>query len=344
MKTQSMELSIIIPVYNGGPWLEDTVYRTIAAVSKAKIKNYEVIIVNDGSSDGTLAIAQLLSGNEKLQIKLINQQNEGRFLARRNGMLKARFDRILLVDVRTWIDEDAIVYLASQLQEHPERQVWNSHINVNKKRNIIARFADAITFIGWRRYFKKPRLVSYTTKDFDYFPKGTGLFCAPKSTLISAVEWFEKNTNDIRNSSDDTLLIRHIAEDQKIWLSPKYSGTYFARTKFREFVRHTYQRGQFFVDGFFRKGTRFYYPLMLFLAVSVAIPIAIIIKPGLLVFALSVLIMIWLLEFFVSISLGLGLADAGSLFILSPLFAISYGLGIWRAIIRKVFRHSLAKI
>ncbi len=323
--------SVVMPAYNAQQWLEETIEKTVAALVAAHIKNYEIIIVDDGSTDDTSDVTRLLKEKYANTLIVIHQENSGRFIARKCGVDRARFDRILFVDTRTWIDEQALLFLETQLKNYPDRLVWNAHINVAKKGNIIARFGDAITCLGWRRYFHKPRLVSYGLKDFDYYPKGTGLFNVPTEIIREAIAWFEGVTTDIKNSSDDTLLIRHIAENNKIWLSPKYSGTYFSRTTLSAFIKHTYYRGQFFVDGFLRRGNRFYYPLIGFLVLSPVALIAVVVYPKLLWIAL----LCWITEFVFAVLLLRNKKDAVALFLLSPLFAAVYGLGIWRAVIRR---------
>jgi hypothetical protein len=183
-------------------------------------------------------------------------------------------------------------------------------------------------------------LLSYDIADFDHYPKGTGIFIAPKRLIQDATAWFESQTKDIKNSSDDTLLIRYIAERQRIWISPGFTSIYFARTTLRGFIGHTYHRGMFFVDGFLRPGTRFYYPLIAFLAISCLIPVALILYPGLIAFAAIGFAVVWSLELVVALLLKIGLKDALSLFILSPIFAFFYGAGIWRAVIRRTLLKS----
>jgi hypothetical protein len=268
-------------------------------------------------------------------VKVFVQSNQGRFLARKKGVYHAKYDTIFFVDTRVWIDEKSLNYVQDQQAKHPTRRVWNGDVEVYKKGNIIARFGDAVTRIGWRRYHGNPRLLSYSIEEFDHYPKGTGIFIVPKKLLIDAIEWFESQTQDIKNSSDDTLLIRYIAERERIWISPGFMSTYFARTTLPAFVKHTYHRGMFFVDGFLRPGTRFYYPLIIFLSLSVIIPLTILIFPLLGVYILVAMVFLWLAELMVAILLRLGLKDAFALFALSPIFALFYGLGIWRAVIKR---------
>jgi glycosyltransferase involved in cell wall biosynthesis len=335
LRQQSMlvtGLSVVIPSYNAASWLPETIQKTKDAIEKAALPKYEIIVVDDGSTDDTSDVVNNLQRKNK-KIIYLSHPNAGRFLTRKAGLEAAKFKRVLFVDTRTWIDEDALVFLESQLTSHRDRIIWNSHINVAKKGNIIARFGDVLTQVGWRRYFRKPRLVSYGLDDFDYYPKGTGLFTAPTSVLKEAVKWFESVTSDVRNSSDDTLLIRHIATHHRIWLSPQYGGTYFARTTLRGFIKHSYFRGQFFIDGFFRPGTRFYYPLIVFLLMSPVVFLIFLLYPTAFAYLLLVASIAWAALSLVLLGFGFGW-DALAFFVLAPIFAAIYSLGIWRAVIR----------
>lgn len=338
MKKEEFELSVVIPAYNASTWLKQTIGYTVRAIAKAGIHHFEIIIVDDGSSDDTRVVAQeIAKAQPKSNIKVLSHKNSGRFLARKRGVEAARYTRILFVDVRTWIDEGALAFLVKQLGKYPERTIWNAHINVAKKGNIIARFGDAITQIGWRRYFASPRLTSFGVDDFDHYPKGTGLFTVPTSVVIEAIKWFESTTKDIKNSSDDTLLMRHIAENHRIWISPDYAGTYFARTTFLAFIKHTYHRGKFFVDGFLHRGTRFFWPLIAFYIVSPIAIILLILAP----FLWYVAVLLWLLELLLALFLGVSIKDSLSLFILTPFFAVAYGAGIWTVLLKRIKNRTL---
>jgi glycosyltransferase involved in cell wall biosynthesis len=330
-------ISIIIPAYNARDWIEPTVHKIIRALRIAKLDKAEIIIIDDGSVDDTAEIARLIKS--AIPVHVYKQANKGRFLARKEGVRRAKYSTVFFVDTRVWINEDSLEYVINQQKKHPGRLVWNGNVEVYKKGNIIARFGDAVTRIGWRRYHKKPRLISYTINDFDHYPKGTGVFIVPKKLLIEAIEWFESQTQDIRFSSDDTLLIRYIAERERIWISPGFTSTYFARTTLLGFIKHTYHRGMFFVDGFLRPGTRFYYSLIVFLMLSLVALMLIVFVPTTLPCILYSFGIAWVLELFVALALKLGTKDSAALFLLSPIFALFYGLGIWRAVIRRIYRH-----
>ena len=321
-----------MPAYNAERWIEPTIKKIHEALQAAGGLKYEIVFVDDGSNDSTLEVARKLARRTP-HLTVLTHANKGRFLTRKRGVMAARYDTILFVDTRVWLDKSVLKFLKEQRQGHPDRRVWNGHIFVAKQGNIIARFGDSLTLLGWRRYFRKPHLTSYGIKDFDFYPKGTGLFVCPKDLLIETIEWFEANTTNIAFSSDDTLMIRHIAEKERIWLSPDFSATYFARTTLSAFAKHTYFRGQFFVDGFLRPGTRFYYPLLAFLLLSPIALVVTVLFPWLLFLAAAG----WMIGFFIALLLGLSLKDAASLIVLSPVFVVFYSLGIWRATIRLIY-------
>jgi len=332
----SHSLSAVIPVYNAAVWLGPTVDELSIALQEAGLSSNEaeIILVNDGSTDNSLQAARALSS--PYPIVILDQPNGGRFLARKAGLLASGKENILFIDSRVFIRPQALKYLLQQRASDPSKAVWTSHVIVEKKGNIIARFGEAITYIGWRRYFAHPRDCSYGLKDFDHYPKGTTCFYAPRTVLLQAFEEFEEQTHDLKHANDDTRLIRSIARDHRINLSPSYSSTYHARNRLSQFVSHSYHRGRVFVDGFLRPGNRFFVPLILFLIGSVAAVAAFVFFPDTRILILAGLAILWLLELVVAVLLGVPKKDALSLFALTPVFAVAYGLGIWRAALGRV--------
>ncbi len=326
-----MNVSAVIPTYNGATWLPRSVPRVDAALKAAGLKQAEILIVNDGSTDDTLDVIKTIKTT--YPIRIVSQQNGGRFVARKTGTLEAKYEHLLFVDTRVFIGEQSLKHVLENYDEDSDKVVWNSHVYVDKKGSMYARFWDAIAYIAWRKYFANPRDVSYGIEEFDHFPKGTTCFFIPRKTLTEANQWFEKNTKDMKNSNDDTLLIRHIAERHNINLSPKFNCLYHARPSLRQFTKHVFHRGKVFVDGFLRRdGNRFFWPLVAFLIASVAIPVLLVLYPSLLLGAATIVVLLWLLELLIAIVLGTPLYDALSLFILTPVFSIFYGAGIWTAV------------
>lgn len=111
-------LSIIIPVYNVEKYIE----RCIRSCEQQDVSSndYEVIIVNDGSPDNSLAIAKQLS-KEYSNIKLISQPNKGLSAARNIGMQNAIGQYYMFVDSDDWIAPNCLNKIKEILAaEHPD--------------------------------------------------------------------------------------------------------------------------------------------------------------------------------------------------------------------------------
>lgn len=101
MKEVSKEplLSIILPVYNGEQYIE----KCIKQITEQNYKNFELIIVNDGSNDNTLKLINKYIKQDK-RIVLIDKKNTGVSNSRNIGIMKAKGNYIAFVDVDDIID------------------------------------------------------------------------------------------------------------------------------------------------------------------------------------------------------------------------------------------------
>ena len=88
---RELNLSIIIPVYNG----EKTICECLDSVLKCPYMGYEIIVIDDGSVDGT---DKILERNYTDEIKLIKQKNAGVSAARNKGLLCAQKDYLVFLD------------------------------------------------------------------------------------------------------------------------------------------------------------------------------------------------------------------------------------------------------
>jgi len=328
-------LSVIVPTYNGAAWLPETMKHIEAALLKAAVKKCEILVVNDGSTDDTLSVVTKLKSALGLPLRIVSQANGGRFVARRTGTNEAKYPNLLFVDTRVFIGESSLAYIIEQQRKDDSRQVWCSHVRVDSKGNIYASFWETVAFVAWRKYFKNPRDTSYGIDEFDDYPKGTTCFFITKSILQDANTWFESNTKDLKTSNDDTLLLRYIAQENSINISPDFWCLYHARASLKQYTKHVFHRGKVFVDGFLRNdGNRFFIPLILFLILTVVVPIAVIVHPPLLVPLILGGFIGWVFELVLIILLGVPIKDALSSVLLSPIFAVYYGAGIWNAFIK----------
>lgn len=101
MLDKEIKLSIIIPVYNSEEFLEKCINSLLAQT----IKNFEIILINDGSKDKSLEICRQFAQIDN-RIKVFNQANSGQSKARNVGIENAAGEYITFVDSDDWVDAD----------------------------------------------------------------------------------------------------------------------------------------------------------------------------------------------------------------------------------------------
>ena len=86
-------ISVIIPVYNAEPYLR----RCLDSVLNSIYRNFEVILVNDGSTDNSLAVCEEYATRDS-RVRLISQENRGVSVARNRGLDACRGEWVIFVD------------------------------------------------------------------------------------------------------------------------------------------------------------------------------------------------------------------------------------------------------
>ena len=95
----SSSLSVIVPAYNA----ERTLEAATKSVLEQSYANIEVWIVDDGSSDGTLAIAEALARSDA-RVHILHQENKGAYTARLNALKRISSKWVSFVDADDTID------------------------------------------------------------------------------------------------------------------------------------------------------------------------------------------------------------------------------------------------
>lgn len=246
-------ISVVMPAFNSAQWLASTIASLAEAARRVEVP-IELVVVDDGSTDDTLAVLDSIRGGFPGTLRVVSQKNLGRFRARLAGLEAASNDHILLMDSRVLIEPDALGYLVRQSGRADAPTAWNGHVPTVDDAPLIGRFWEVPVQIFWRRYLRRPRPFDLTTETFDQAPKGTGLFFAPRD-LLRDVFREAAPEGDAHLMSDDTRILRAIAQRTPIRLDPGFAGWYRPRTTYRAFISHTYQRGTLFVDSYAGTGT-----------------------------------------------------------------------------------------
>ena len=120
-------ISIIVPVYNTESHLE----RCLNSLVFQTCKDFEVIIVNDGSTDGSQTIIDYYSTVFPNLIVEIEKENGGLSSARRAGMSEARGRYVLFVDSDDWIHPSAVARLLDVMGDEACDVVFMRHAVVH---------------------------------------------------------------------------------------------------------------------------------------------------------------------------------------------------------------------
>ena len=205
-KTKIPKVSVIIPTYNNAQYLNDA----IASVLNQTYTNYEIIVIDDGSSDHTSEIV------EKYQDKIsyIYQENQGVSAARNKGISLAKGEFIAFLDADDLFMAHKLEKQVEVFEQQPELGIVNSGFRLIR--------ADGKFIADIKRWETIPDLTIETW-----------ILCKPvlPSAMMFRKTWLEKvNGFDTRwfFSEDIDLVFRLIAQGcQGKWL-PQVT-TYYRR-------------------------------------------------------------------------------------------------------------------
>jgi glycosyltransferase involved in cell wall biosynthesis len=125
------KISVVIPAYNA----ELTIKETIESVQKQTFADFELIIINDGSTDGTL---EKLQSVDDSRLKIFSYQNGGLSVARNRGVVHATGEFIAFLDADDLWAPDKLELQLVALEQHPEAGVAYSWTYfMNEKENCL---------------------------------------------------------------------------------------------------------------------------------------------------------------------------------------------------------------
>lgn len=109
-------ISIIVPVYNVEKYIEEC----LNSIFRQTYKNYELIIIIDGSKDNSENIIKRIV-KDRINVKVISRENKGLLFTRIEGVKKyAKGEYILFVDSDDWLEDNAVEILAKNAIENRE--------------------------------------------------------------------------------------------------------------------------------------------------------------------------------------------------------------------------------
>ena len=132
MENNKILVSVIVPVYNVKEYLE----QCLDTIINQTLKDIEIILVNDGSTDGSDEICNKYVALDS-RVVLINQQNAGLAAARQAGLNVARGEYVGFVDSDDWLELSMYEEMYEKAKEHGADIVFcNVYRDESKKEQI----------------------------------------------------------------------------------------------------------------------------------------------------------------------------------------------------------------
>ena len=132
-------VSIVIPVYN----VEKYIFSCLKSIAEQSYSDYEVILVNDGSTDRSLAVIDDFTGNyPDMSVAVINQENAGVSAARNRGIAEAKGEFICFVDSDDMLDSEYLALLVAEIvDKNADIAICRSQ-EINEETSAVCHYRD----------------------------------------------------------------------------------------------------------------------------------------------------------------------------------------------------------
>lgn len=104
-------ISIIVPVYNA----ENTIDKCVLSILEQSYENFELILINDGSSDSSLSVIEKYNSDSR--VRIIDKENEGASQTRNRGIRESKGEYLLFIDSDDYIDKDYVECLYKEIEQ-----------------------------------------------------------------------------------------------------------------------------------------------------------------------------------------------------------------------------------
>lgn len=227
-------ISIIMPVYNGAQYIK----KSIDIILKQTFKNFELILVNDGSTDNSEEICNGYVELDK-RIRVINKENGGAWSARNKGIDIAKGKYIMFLDCDDWYEDNLLEEMYETIQSNDVDLVicGQTDVIVDEKNNVIKyektsleahyyksndEILDNYIYLRqkgigdvlWNKIYKAEIIKKFNLK-FQNFRRG-------EDTVFNT-SYYEKINKCV--VLDKTLYYYRVESSNPVWL--KYSKDYY---------------------------------------------------------------------------------------------------------------------
>ncbi len=183
-----VKISVVIPLYNKASCIENT----LKSIFSQTFTNYEIIVVNDGSTDNSMEVVNSID-NDK--IRLINKPNGGVSSARNAGIAGSKYDYIALLDADDFWEPTYLEEMVYLIRDFKGAKIFGARIdNYTNSGTTTDKTPLPLLYRGIiNNYF------THALTHFLFHPSATVL----SKTAIQAIEGFDERIS--------------MGEDQDLW-------------------------------------------------------------------------------------------------------------------------------
>lgn len=227
---KDIRISVVIPAYNRKEELKNCL-ESLFRQKHSKDK-FEIIVVDDGSTDGTEEYIAQIKGNSKPNVVYLKQKNQGAAVARNTGVKNSRGDYVAFIDSDCVASEDWLTSCISLLSTSDQHIAGVGGKIIPGFTNLVGKGSHLLEFHQY---------LSEKEKSVRVVP--TANLCIRKKVL-DEVGYFD---NELRTSQDTELCWRIIKRGYKIIYSPEIVVTHYGINSLRELRKKEIALGRGFV-------------------------------------------------------------------------------------------------
>lgn len=146
-----MRFSVIVPLYNKAPYVR----KALHSILDQTFRDFELIVVDDGSTDNSFEVAEQALKNSYAQYQLIHQENSGVSTSRNNGVAKSCGDFICFLDADDWWECNFLERMDWLINEYPDAGIYGT--NYATVKNGIIRQGLTLQATGYMNFFQAYR-------------------------------------------------------------------------------------------------------------------------------------------------------------------------------------------
>lgn len=199
-----MMFSIIIPLYNK----EAYVTKALESVLAQTFRDFELIVVDDGSGDRSREMAEAVLLKATIPYQILCQENAGVSVARNNGVAASKGDYLCFLDADDWWSQTFLEEMAGLISEYPDAGLYGTGYTIVNETKRKTRVAP----VGVEDGFEKGYI--------NYFQVYAKTLCMPVTSITACIPKrdFERvgGFPEGITLGEDFLLWTQIAKDHKV--------------------------------------------------------------------------------------------------------------------------------